>query len=288
MPKTCRVKCNNSYTRDSKNGVCSFKAATDKARSLRVMSLVLKQSEKQRIRQYPLAGRNKDCVSTLAETGGFLFVDNCAATFDAENCTTPQVSVPSRSVKGARMWDLWGHMSQHQQTHCIWFPLANFEDSDMHQMSRATDMYMNCDTLIARERFKALAKILITFKCIGRGGEVKFLSYQHMFLDQVYCLLFTQCFQRKNLKTTPTAIAVEFEHPELCCFFALGLYWACDNGLVRPDNAGFTTPAQARRYSFVFQDLHDINDASVAKQLSNIIKSVVHDDLSGYYSIKSA
>ena len=90
------------------------------------------------------------------------------------------------------------------------------------------------------------------------------------------------------MKTTPTTIAVEFEHPELCCFLALGLYWACDNGLVRPDNGGFTTPAQARRYSFVFQDLHNMkNDASVARQLSNIIKSVVHDDLKEYYSIKS-
>ena len=58
------------------------------------------------------------------------------------------------------------------------FPLADFEDSDMHQLSSQTDMYMICDTLIARERFKALAKILFTFKCIGRGGEVKFLSYQ--------------------------------------------------------------------------------------------------------------
>jgi hypothetical protein len=95
-----------------------------------------------------------------------------------------------------------------------------------------------------------------------------------MFLDQAYCLLFTQWFQRKNLKTTPTTIAVEFEHPELCCFIALGLYWACDNGLVRPNHGGFPTPAQRRRDAFVFQDLHDMNDASVARQLSNIIKSV--------------
>jgi hypothetical protein len=117
---------------------------------------------------------------------------------------------------------------------------------------------------------------------------VKFLSCNRMFLDQAYCLLFTQWFQRKNLKTTPTAIAVEFEHPELCCFMALSLYWAGDNGLVRPNHGGFPTPAQRRRDAFVFQDLHDMNDASVARQLSNIIKSVVHHDLEDYYSIKSA
>jgi hypothetical protein len=47
------------------------------------------------------------------------------------------------------------------------FPLSDFENSDLQQSSRATDMYMICSTLIARERFKELAKILITFKCIG-------------------------------------------------------------------------------------------------------------------------
>ena len=84
-------------------------------------------------------------------------------------------------------------------------------------------------------------------------------------------------------------MAVEFEHPELCGFLALGLFWACENGLGRPHTDGLPTPAQACKFGFVFQDLHDIsNDASVARQLSNIIKGIVPPQLKDFYSIKSA
>jgi hypothetical protein len=168
------------------------------------------------------------------------------------------------------------------------FPLDDFQDVNMQQASRRTDLLAICKDLINQERFADLAKIIITYKCIGRGGEVKFLSYHRMFFDETYCMLFQQWFQRKNLKSTPSAMAVEFEHPELCGFLALGLFWACENGLGRPHTDGFPTPAQAHKFGFVFQDLHDINDASVARQLSNIIKGIVPPQLKDFYSIKSA
>jgi hypothetical protein len=58
------------------------------------------------------------------------------------------------------------------------FPFNDFQDENMHTASRRTDLHSLCQDLIKRERFHQLAKLLITYKCIGRGGEVKFLSYQ--------------------------------------------------------------------------------------------------------------
>ena len=88
-----------------------------------------------------------------------------------------------------------------------------------------------------------------------------------MFFDEVYNLLFTQWFQRKTLKSTPIGFAAEFEHPESCVYLALGCCWAMDCGLVRNVVGEPGTP-QDPRLSFVFPDLHDIQDESVANQLS--------------------
>ena len=88
--------------------------------------------------------------------------------------------------------------------------------------------------LSKRERFRDLLQLPFTHNGIGRGGECKFLSYDKMFLDTFYNILFTQWFQRKILKTSPSGFAVEFKHPVLCIFLVLGCFWACDNGLHRP------------------------------------------------------
>ena len=51
--------------------------------------------------------------------------------------------------------------------------------------------------------------------------------------DAVFCILFVQWFQRKNLKTNPSGFVPDFEFPELCVFLLLGIYWACNEGLFR-------------------------------------------------------
>ena len=104
--------------------------------------------------------------------------------------------------------------------------------------NKAVDMLHMCEFLFRRERFTDLLLILFTFNGIGRGGECKFLSHDTMFLDAFCCVLFAMWFQRKTLKTTPSGFAVECVHPVLCVFFALGCFWACDNGLFRPNGLG--------------------------------------------------
>ena len=167
------------------------------------------------------------------------------------------------------------------------FPAQDFLTAELRDQSRKTDLKSLSSFLFRRDRYSDLAKLLITFKAIGRGGEVKFLSYRRMHFDEYYNIMFTQWFQKKTLKSTPLGFVPEFDHPESCVFLALGCYWAVDNGLTRPP--GHDTPGTGldRKSAFVFQDLHDIKDDSVTKQLSQLIKSIVPDQLKSFYSVKS-
>ncbi len=162
-------------------------------------------------------------------------------------------------------------------------PSQDFPDPTRRDASRKVDLVSICKFLFMRERFTDLAKLLVTFKAIGRGGEVKFLSYKRLYFDETYNTLFTQWFQRKNLKSTPSGFMPDFMHPETCVFLALGCFWAVDNGLVRPNGVGIPGSALSHRSSYVFQDLHDIQDASVAGQLSALIKGIVHPQLVDVY-----
>ena len=96
-----------------------------------------------------------------------------------------------------------------------------------------------------------LLKILITFKAIGRGGGVKFISYQRMFFDQHFNMLFTQWFQRKTLKSSPVGFVPDFKTPEACVFMALGCFWSTEDGLLREPGQG---AAYHRASAFMFLD----------------------------------
>jgi len=169
----------------------------------------------------------------------------------------------------------------------ILIPFHDFQDPERRDHARRIDLKKISKYLFDRERFSDLAKIVITFKAIGRGGEVKFLSYQRMMIDETYNLMFTQWFQRKTLKSSPSAFAVDFEYPWMCPFFSLGCFWACDSGLSRPNGAGAPGTALARRDSYVFQDLHTIQDNKVATELGKIIKSTLVGQMKPFYSVKS-
>jgi len=75
-------------------------------------------------------------------------------------------------------------------------------------------------------------------------------------------------------------------HPESYVCLALGCCWAVDRGLVRNVVGEPGTP-QDRRSSFVFPDLHDIQDESVSNQLSKQIQSLVPTQLKSFMSVKS-
>lgn len=166
------------------------------------------------------------------------------------------------------------------------FPLDDIPDPDIQAERKRTDLGSICRKLFKDERFEDLAKIVITYKGIARGGEVKFLSYQRMFYDTQFNTLFTQWFQRKTLKSNPSGFTADYEGPETCVFFSLGCYWACNNGLLRQVPGEPGSP-QARLAGYVFQDLHGMRDDSVAKQLTEILRSRVHHQLRKFISIKS-
>jgi len=164
-------------------------------------------------------------------------------------------------------------------------PSQDFATEEMRRASRRVDLYRMCKRLFTRFEFSSLAKLVLTYKCIGRGGEVKFLSYKRFYFCDKFNALFTQWFQRKNLKSSPSGAAVDIVCAEACPFLALGAYWACERGLMRP-NSG-STHALQRKNAYVFQDLHDMYDKNVAKKLTAIVRDGVPDLVKETYTVKS-
>ena len=163
----------------------------------------------------------------------------------------------------------------------------NFRDEAQRTQSRSTDLTSLAKKLFSSGKFEELAVLLFTFYGVGRGGEVKFLSYASFFFDEKFNMLFAQWFQRKNLKTNPSGFVPDFEFAETCLFLILGCFWACDGGLERPDGVGEPKTPLGRKARFVFQNLHKIQDRSVAKELNRIIRLGIHEAISAFFSGKS-
>ena len=153
--------------------------------------------------------------------------------------------------------------------------------------SKTIDLLHLALWLFKHERYLDLCLVLFTHNAIGRGGEVKFLSYSTMFLDLFYGVLFAQWFQRKTLKTNPSGFAPDFLFPVLCIFFALGCYWACNDGLYRPGPVGEPNSPQRRKALFVFPSLHEVSDGRVAEKVRTIIRGFFPPVIQNYFSGKS-
>lgn len=78
--------------------------------------------------------------------------------------------------------------------------------------------------LFKKADFCSSLKLLFTFFGIGRGGEVKFLNYDKWFLCLTYNTLFVQWFQRKTLKSNPSAFLPDYECPQMSIWLLLGCY----------------------------------------------------------------
>ncbi|CAB9505071.1 unknown protein [Seminavis robusta] len=167
-------------------------------------------------------------------------------------------------------------------------PFNDFPNNNLRDMSRSVELFAMAQRLFTRGEFTKLCKLLFTFNGIGRGGEVKFLSYDKMFMCFHFNVLFMQWFQRKELKTNPSGFCMDFQYPELCIFFQLGCFWSVDNGLSR--NRNDMVDPNSPRYrtaKFVFPDLHEIADDSVARQMTTLIRTLVPEQLKKFYSVKS-
>ena len=95
-----------------------------------------------------------------------------------------------------------------------------------------------------------MAEVNFTNSGIGRPGEVKCLNLKKMFWSQEFNALCAQWFQRKTLKSNPTAFVADYDCPALCPLFSLGCYWACEDGLARTEIGEPKSP-QRRKAMFV-------------------------------------
>jgi len=168
----------------------------------------------------------------------------------------------------------------------ILLPEHDIPNAQLRPASRQIDLVHLSQSLFQKGRFDELLKLLLTFRCIGRGGEVKFLSYKRMYFDSFFGCVFTQWFQRKNLISTPSGWTVSYDNPSACIFLAFGCYWACNNGLQRLNPGEANTP-QSRKSAYVFQDLHDMQDKNVASNITTIIRGEIPQPLRQFYTGKS-
>jgi hypothetical protein len=139
-------------------------------------------------------------------------------------------------------------------------PTDDFPDEFRMKESKEVTMQSISISLFASGSFSQNLKLLFTYFGIGRGGEVKFLNYSRWFFCETFNMLFMQWFQRKTLKSNPSAFAPDFEYPEMSLWFMMGCYWACCDGLSRPEGIGASNSPLRRKSSYVFQDLHNIRD----------------------------
>ena len=140
----------------------------------------------------------------------------------------------------------------------------------------STELSVSC---LFKVVFLESLKVLFTFCGIGRGGEIKFLNYRTRFFCETFNVSFVQWFQRKNLKTNPSGFAVDSDNMETCIFLLLGLHWSQCNGLLQENVVGEPNTPLARKSGFVFQQLHWVQDATVAGQATSIIKGCVPEKI---------
>jgi hypothetical protein len=106
------------------------------------------------------------------------------------------------------------------------FEHDDFPAGVMQEQGRRTDLLSVCKHLFQFERYGDNSKVITTFNGVCRAGEAKFLTYWSMMLDETYGIVFVQLFQRKSLKTNPSGIVPDWEHPEMCFFLNIGCFWA--------------------------------------------------------------
>jgi len=118
--------------------------------------------------------------------------------------------------------------------------------------------------------------LLFAFYAVGRGGEAKFLRWDHFFWDDFFQVL------EGIWKRIKTMIHqnVYFQ----CCFLgylcdlyhSLGCFFAVEDGLFRHPAEGPNAEKIRIRNRFIFPHLWNISDQSVATTLTNIIRD--HSD----------
>jgi hypothetical protein len=114
------------------------------------------------------------------------------------------------------------HRKNNARTQIIY--TDDFPDETGLNLSKEVSMQNICTALFGRESFPQILKLLFTYYGVGRGGEVKFLNYNRWYYCLKFNMLFMQWFQRKTLKSNPSAFAPDYEIPEMSIWLLLGCY----------------------------------------------------------------
>lgn len=128
------------------------------------------------------------------------------------------------------------------------------------------------------------AMILMTFVCVARGGEVKFIdTSRFMYHPFLGCMDFVwtemKTMNRYSMPVFPNKSTYETD-----VYHALGSWWLVEGGLHR-------TAAEQGYPTFLFPSLHRIQNNSVSKKITTIIRDTlpagITQQLRKGYSAKS-
>lgn len=127
--------------------------------------------------------------------------------------------------------------------------------------------------------------LIFTFQAVGRGGEVKFQNFKEWEWHSRYEVLDIVWTELKLLEKYSMPMVPHKMH-YICDFYhCLASFWSVENGLWR-DHTMHKSNA-----SYVFPDLHALNDSSVARKITGIIRDNIPagcpDNIKKSYSAKS-
>jgi hypothetical protein len=132
--------------------------------------------------------------------------------------------------------------------------------------------------------FQWHACLVTTALAVGRGGEVKFQSYDEWRWDPRFEVTDTLWTELKKLLKYAMAMVADHENWLVDFYHAIGCFWAVEDGLFRSD---MNDPAA----QFVFPKLHELRDSGVAKKLTQVIRknmpASMPQELKRQYSVKS-
>jgi hypothetical protein len=122
------------------------------------------------------------------------------------------------------------------------------------------------------KKYTMRAKLVMTYYGVGRGGEIKFLRWDEFTYDHYFSCV-EGWWKRLKTLTKQQLLFTVYNGGWLCDFYhSMGAYFALDSGLLR------TSSQSSLCKKRVFPDLYNKRNETVAKDLTNTIKSFCTSD----------
>jgi hypothetical protein len=122
------------------------------------------------------------------------------------------------------------------------------------------------------KKYTTRAKLVMTYYGVGRGGEIKFLRWDEFTYDHYFSCV-EGWWKRLKTLTKQQLLFTVYNGGWICDFYhSMGAYFALDSGLLRTASQ---SPLCKKR---LFPDLYNKRNETVAKDLTNVIKSFCTSD----------